>query len=237
MISKEKIHINNPLVDHTLTLKVQQFFLLFQDIAGKNAELIGSGKEATTDKGWDWVVTRFVVNFLEPVNYGSDVELFTFPAGMKSGFIFYRNGGINSLDGKPLIRISSMWNIMDNKTRRLVLKPNLPYYGDDFGEEFELPEKIAKEENLKLCFSKTIRYSDCDINRHMNNTRYIDMVCDINNSDFYSKYRISRLEINFNSEVYDGEVVDVFVNEDKTYIEGRTKEKLSFVARLAYTLR
>ena len=230
----KEIYINPLLVDASQKLKLSAFFSLFQDIATENADMIGLGKSVITDKGLDWIIMRVKVDFYGEIKHGDKVNLYTYPGELRNGFIFVRYGGINDLKGKPLCRITSLWGLIDNKSRRMVLKTTLPYPCETMNDNpLPFPDRIPVEEVEKV-YSKTMRYSDCDLNGHVNNTKYIDMICDIFPLDFYINHMISAIDINYLSELHDGDNVDICASVDKTYIEGRVNDKPSFSAKIKF---
>ena len=75
-------------------------------------------------------------------------------------------------------------------------------------KRFRLPADI----NLTLVGERAVEYQDVDINRHINNTRYGDILCgyipDIIGS------RVIQFEINYISEAPLGETVKVYMAKD-----------------------
>ena len=230
---KENVYINPSLCDASTHLKLVSFFLLFQDIANRNSDSLGVGKEKTTDVGWDWIITRVTVEFYRPVNLCEYVDLYTYPAGAKAGCIFTRNAGVRDKDGKLVVNLTSLWSVMDNKTRHIVMKPGFEAFNEDLGEGLPMPERIPQEVT-SFAFKRKIRYSDCDLNGHLNNTRYVEAIVDTNPLAFYMKHYVSKITINFLNEVYDGDELEIYSNVDNTYIEGRVGDKVSFAAKLEY---
>ena len=228
-----KLHIVPSMVDAGGHLKLVNFFLLFQDVANENAESIGAGKDATLDKGIDWVITRISLDIKRMPSIGEDVEIFTYPHGVKAGCIYFRVGGLKDKDGNIIILLNSMWSLIDNKSRKLILRPSIPGVLEEYNHELREPIKVPNEESKEL-FRKVIRYSDCDMNGHMNNTRYIEAITDTKTIEFYKHNYVSKLDLNFINEVYDGESLIVNVSKDETYVEGKKGESISFLAKLEY---
>ena len=232
------IYIDSLMVDSTFNLKLNEFFLMFQTIASIDASRIGTGKEVIVKKNQDWVITRATVEFYEDIKFDETVELYTYPSDLKGGFVFLRNGGIKKKDGTYAAKISSMWAIINNETRRIEFKPNLPYVAESIKGEtpLESSPKISNEPCSPL-YKRVMRYSDCDVNGHVNNTRYIEMISDIYPLEFYKTHKLKRIDINYVSELYDGDKVTIYTNEDMTYVEGRVNDKVSFLAKLAFINR
>lgn len=234
MATIKDIYISAMMVDASYKLKLTNFFILFQDVASENAEEIGCGKAQITDKGLDWVVMRVKLEFYEPIMFGNTYEFYTYPYQLRNGFAFVRNAGIRTKDKKPLAKLTSLWGLIDHKTRKMLIKPNVPYVGEEFEEDvLPLPVKHP-EENATLLYSRQMRYSDTDLNGHVNNTRYIEMISDAFDLDFYMRHYIKSIDLNYMFEIHDGDQVDVYVSDDKTYVECRVENKIMFSAKLQF---
>jgi len=58
-----------------------------------------------------------------------------------------------------------------------------------------------------ILFTKKIRYTDLDINQHVNNTKYIELVLDSFSPEYHKSHNLQSLTISFNSEsFYDDEL-------------------------------
>lgn len=234
----QNIYINSLMVDSTFNLKLNEFFLMFQNAASIDASRIGIGKENIVKKNQDWVITRASVEFYDDIKFDETVEFYTYPSDLKNGFIFLRNGGIRKKEGTCAAKISSMWAIINNETRRIEFKPNLPYISESIEGENPLPmaNKVNSEECSPL-YKRTMRYSDCDVNGHVNNTRYIEMISDIYPLEFYKTHKLRKIDINYVNELHDGDEVTIYTNEDMSYVEGRVNDKTSFLAKLEFINR
>ena len=230
---KDNVYINPSLCDTSLHLKLVSFFLLFQDIANRNSNQMGVGSGKIVDSAWDWIITRVSVEFLRPVRMDEYVDLYTYPAGSKAGCIFIRNAGMRDKDNNLVVKLTSLWCVMDHKTRQIVMKPGFKSFEEDYGENMPFPEKLSQE-TASFAYKRTIRYSDCDMNGHLNNTRYVESIVDVSPLSFFEKHYVSKITINFLSEVYDGEDLELYSNLDNTYIEGRVGDRISFTAKLEY---
>ena len=82
---------------------------------------------------------------------------------------------------------------------------------------------------------RTVRYSDIDLNGHLNNTKYIEYILDMKNSSFYKKKEIVSILINYEKELMDGDVVSLYSNEENPeYIIGKVEDKNIFEVLITY---
>lgn len=235
-MTENKFNVLSSMVDLTRCLSIPSIFRLFQDNAMLDADKIGGGKDKTLDRDWLWIFTRVFIEIDDLPTYHSIANFITYPNGSKSGFLFYRQALITSNE-KVLVKISSQWTLIDAKTRKLVVKSNLPYVDEKtIYKPLDLPNKVISQQS-KFLYSRIIRYSDCDLNYHLNNVKYIEFIVDINSNSFYKDYRIHHLLINFKHEVHDGEQIDIYVNDEKTYVEGKVNNVTCFEATLDYKRR
>lgn len=233
---EENLKILSSLVDINRELSISSFFKLFQDAAMVNADEIGIGRDKTIDRGWLWIFTRVLVEIEEMPKYTEDAKIATYPCGSRGGFLFHRQAYLKNKDDKVVVRLSSQWAIIDASTRKLVLRPAFPEISENHDNPLELPGKVEHKEST-LLYSRRVRFSDCDLNAHLNNVRYVDFIVDINPSSFYKEYRISKLLINYNHEVHEGETIEIYVNDDKTYVEGHVNGINCFEAEISYKRR
>src|SRR5699024_5872721 len=83
--------------------------------------------------------------------------------------------------GQQVAVLDSRWVLIDTE-KRLILRKHPEQFNDQWAPDvpFELPMKMVKVdpaecERLGECMAT---YSRCDMNGHMNNTRYADILCD-----------------------------------------------------------
>ena len=67
-------------------------------------------------------------------------------------------------------------------------------------------------------YSHTVRYTDLDSNRHMNNIKYVDMLLNAFDSNFYDTHFISDFEIHYMNQSYEGEKINVYMKNSETEI-------------------
>ena len=153
-------------------------FSLVQESAIAHTEELGMGREKTLDKGLLWIVTMQNAQIERMPEYDEHLILRTWP-GKTMHLIFPRYFGLYTADGQPLVRVSSMWSLIDSRTRSIVFpeKHGISIEGETTGDEIPLPSSIRKAD-LKPCRQFTVPYSFVDLNGHMNNTRYLDLAED-----------------------------------------------------------
>lgn len=234
--SKEYL-IESTHIETNKKLSLPAFFLLFQDLATAHANLLGLGMENTMDKGMLWVFGGVKFEFYDMPSYEDTIKMITYP-GTTNRFVYNRYVEMRDLSDKVLARGSSTWLLIDEKTRKLITKPIFTKIAPCYLEgQLSLPERIMLDKDLSFAYEKDIMYSDCDLNSHLNNTRYIELIVNVNHLEFYKEYQISSLLINYLKEIKDGQHIKIFTNKEKTQIRGLVDDIVCFEAILTYKKR
>ena len=234
---KEKITINSNDVDKFLNLKVSSFFKFFQQVSTDHSEIIHVGTADTFDKGLGWVVVRMEVKIYDYPKMNDEIIVATHPG--ETRMIFYpRFYEMYSKKGKLLASGSSLWVVLDKKTRRVVSNPfnGRIIKGEKCEDDIPLPEKVLFSE-LNKVEDRRVRNSDIDLNAHLNNTKYIDFILDTKEPEFFDNYLLSGILINFEKEVKEGEVVELFTNKDGDIVQGKLNGAECFTAQLEFKKR
>lgn len=234
MSHQENYYLETSLVDKNLNLKLSSLFLLFQDIAGKHAEELGIGKASTTDVGLKWIITRYRIDFNKLPKYGETIKLVTYP-GKRNPFFFFRHFYMEDLEGNLLLKASSVWVVLDAKTNKVKTNPFSVEVPEEFLEdELPNPDKIL-EDATTLVSTREVTYSDIDLNGHLNNTRYIEFIQDIHDSEFYKNHEIKTLTINYSQEIKEGNTVNIYSNnQNPEIIKGKVNDVESFKIKIEY---
>ena len=203
-------------VDYAQKMRLSVFLKEIQKACIAHTEELGMGREKTLDRGYLWVVDslHFKVDRL-PV-YDEDVTLKCYP-GPTLHYFFPRHFVLLSHDGKTLIRGNAMWSLIDSSTRKMV-DPNdigVTISGMETGDEIPPVMGLAipaAGEHHEIVAS----YSLCDINGHLTNSAYMDIVTDLMEpSDIHL---IKEVALLFKKEVRMGDTLSFdCIKEDNRY--------------------
>ena len=224
--------------DFNLDMKLSSIFLFFQEASSLHSEVLGVGKSETLDKNLHWVISRFDVDIIRLPKYNERVKVKTYP-GANNGLFFFRHYLITDMKDNVLVRAVSNWVVIDAFTNQLKRNPfqgySLPIYHLD--NELPNPIKINGEAN-SFIYKRKIRYSDIDLNGHLNNTRYIELIQDSFDQNFYKSHKLTKFSINYNHELKAGDEVSIYLSDSNPYIvSGKTESKDHFKAELTFTNR
>ena len=82
-------------------------------------------------------------------------------------------------------------------------------------------------------------YSDIDVNKHLNNSKYVDFIMDCFSLKDHEKYNIKSIEVNYSKEALPGDSIAIYKDISEAYsnliyIEGVNEKdnKLTFKTQL-----
>ena len=151
-----------------------------EEIAWFHAEELGYGVQALREQGVFWVVTRMQVEFDRLPRSGEEVRLQTWPKG-KDGFFARRDWLWKDSEGETFGRATSSYVLLEASTRRVSPLENLAPILTERAHIHAIEDMPLKVEALDHGDHErrfTVPFSDIDLNRHVNNTKYLRWLLD-----------------------------------------------------------
>lgn len=213
-------------------LKISRMFEFLQEASIAHTEALGAGREKTLDRGLLWVVMQQEMKIVHLPEYDEEIRIVSWP-GNTMHVLFPRFYRILDAQNRLLAEGSALWALMDQETRKMVFpeRNGVLIEGTVTGDEYPLPSRISAEET-DASMAVTVPFSWCDLNGHMNNTRYFDLMDDLfQNGRECEIPRLIRAE--YHQEVKYGEELTVQWTEKNGsfYMEGTADGKSTFRIR------
>lgn len=212
--------------------------IVMQELAEVHAASLGFSRAMLIENGMVWVLYRQRIMMHSYPTYGDVLRITTWPGAIE-GPIFPRHFRIEREDGTLIGEASSSWILMDINTRRPMRPSALPgtvVPNEERPAPMPLPGMLRIQEATPV-LDRSVRYSDVDVNGHMNNTRYVDWICDMMDYDQLVSRGLAEWQINYISEAKPGEAVQLLtqVDGDATLVQGKRAEdgRTIFEARVA----
>lgn len=232
---KEQIYIGSNDINANLELRMSSLFRIIQDVIMFDTNEKGIGSKELMKDDILWVITRVDVVINRLPKYEETLTAYTY-AGKFMQMFYPRYFRLVDKDGNVVINMASVWAIIDKNTRKPILK--CPFADklveEHLDDELPLPPKVSVED-VKLIETRKIHYSDVDLNNHLNNTRYIELIDDIHDSKFHSEHPTTRLTLNYLKEIKENSVVEIKSSlGNLECVEVTSDGQLSFVGRIEY---
>ncbi len=180
---------------------VQTLCNYLQEAAGRHARALGVSVEQLLDKNLTWVLTRLHVQIDAYPELWEKVTVETWPSG-QNGLYATRDFFLKAED-RIIARATSAWLVLDVARRRPIRTPA-------FITEIRTPDRTrALEDDLgklppfeepthELPFR--VRYSDLDLNAHVNNVRYVEWAVEAVPQAIFETHRPTEIEVHFRAE-------------------------------------
>jgi acyl-ACP thioesterase len=199
---QESIRIHSYDADFRLRASPEALCRAFLEAAWNHAEVLGVGHGALGRQQKLWVLGRLLLRIESYPAWGQTVHLRTWPRGISGAFAL-RDFEIVASDEKLLAAGASSWLILEASTHRpqrvdKVLQ-SLPTPVPRRALERE-PDKLRPVREHSQAGTREVRYSDVDVNRHVNSARYLGWLLDSYPAQFHQTHVLRSLEVNYLAE-------------------------------------
>ena len=205
--------VNANDVDRNNVVSASNLLRYMQDAANSQMEADGPSYMELMGRGLSFVLSRIRVSSYRPLYSHDRIEVQSWACESR-GVQFNRCYRILR-DGVIVAEGVSVWalcSITDRKIHRV--NEFEMHYRQDEMLELDLPARfrIPEDVGLALVGERTVEYADIDLNGHMNNTRYPDILCGCLGTDMKGQ-RVISLGISFLSEAPLGETLKFYVGQ------------------------
>lgn len=203
-------------VDFTgrLTMGVLGNHLL--NCAGFHASERGFGIAEINENHYTWVLSRLAIELEDMPRQYEDFSINTWIENVYRLFTD-RNFELRDKNEKTIGYARSVWAMISMETRKPADLISL--HGNNLGQyvsDRECP--IDKPGRIKVSVDAPVeeyqtRYSDIDINGHVNSIKYIEHILDLFPMDTFKEKQVKRFEMAYVAESYYGDVLSFYLEE------------------------
>lgn len=209
---EEAIHVNTYECDFNQKWKPAAIFQRMTEAASQHAIQLGVGFEALLAQNLSWVLSRMKIKFIRFPRLEDIITIRTWTKGIQQKLFYIRDYEILNSQKERIIAATSAWLIINTQTRRLIpprmLNINHPEPNGQFGLDEPL-EKLEKIESEEECLRIKAGYSAVDVVGHVNNSRYVEWICNAFPMEMYRKGRIDWMQINYDREILPSDEVSL----------------------------
>ena len=202
--------VNANDVDYNNIVSASNVLRFMQDAAFSAMKEDGLSYNELFERGYAFILSRTRMSLYAPIYSHEKLEVQTWACESR-GVQFNRCYRILR-DGAIVAEAVSVWALYGTCDKRLhrVTEFDLGYRTDDM-IELDLPArfKIPDDVEMRLVGERTVEYADIDLNGHMNNTRYPDVLCGYIPEDMRGQ-RVISIGISFLSEAPLGETLKIY---------------------------
>ena len=192
-IYTQEFQVSDIHVDRFGRVKPSVLLYFVQEAAGQHCSLLAVDYERLSHKHLFWAVTRNRVQVSRLPMLHETITVVAYDA-----------------NGEELFRSISLWVLMDDRTRAMILpgKSGIVVDGTLTGTELTVPHAIASRP-MEQSVQQTVGFTLLDRNGHMNNTRYMDWVDDLLPSGFHEIHPVQEFTVCYLNEAREGDQIRV----------------------------
>lgn len=213
---KYQVSINSRDVDGNGICRPSALLGHLQEAGTQAAEQGGFGRERLLEEcGGFWMLARLWYQLKRPLRWSETLTVHTWHRGGK-GAMSYRD--FNLYVGEEYVgEAVSAWVMADLTTHKLIKLSEVKILQETSGGALckdKLLSKLRMPQEMALKEYRKMRYSDTDINGHVNNTRYADFACDALEMDKLPPDRfLSAMQLGYTAECRAGEEIALMLGE------------------------
>lgn len=209
---KEQYRINANDTDINNIVSVSNILRYMQDTANRQMEMMKPSYDELIERGLAFILSRIRISIYSPLYSHDNIDVESWACESR-GVTFNRCYRILK-GGNIIAEASSCWALAGVNDRKLHRVNEIELgYGSDEMLELDMPSRFRIPDSVKmnLVGERVVEYADTDINGHMNNTRYPDLLCGWS-SDMKNKRAVS-MAISFVSEAPVGCTLKIYHGE------------------------
>ena len=166
--------------DWNRRVRLGQLLVYMQETSNRHVAHLGMDLDELRDReGLAFILSKLSLWVYRPLFAHEEIEVQTW-TNPERGYSSFRSFRILR-GGEVIAEAQSTWALLDIRNEKLCRFDAVPYrFEDEAPLSLPISERIRfpREVTLQALGTRRIVYSDLDYNRHMNNTRYPDMLCD-----------------------------------------------------------
>lgn len=223
--------------DFNSCLKVGDLMRQVQQISTDHCDFLGIDEKRYQETHTAFLMAKVSVEMYEKIPVRSRLTMVTRPSQAVRA-VYYRYTSIYNEEGREVASVDSRWVLVDTETKKILRHApetlNLPFMDMPY-REHEMEIQRCRE--APRVGKERATYSRTDLNRHMNNTVYADILCDYLPAGLLEKHQIKKLVVNYHREIPQDEEVEILLQQREEnpkvfYSCGQVDGKMCFEAQI-----
>ena len=224
--------------DHDGFIGLRGCMRYFQDGHTYFMHAVEKGNDVIPEQyGAAWIYTQYHVQIKRKIGYDTPLLLRQWIQPYRRPLLLTLNSTIEQ-DGE-IVASGKIETCVFDLNRQMPRRLSSIEFPDNIAEEIahDIPSFLGLDkstEGMTERYQKTVRVSDLDKSRHMNNLRYIEMFQDAYGSGFWEEKEPHQMEIRFLSQCREGEVISVCSRVDETGVRFAALHQDGTIASVAF---
>ncbi|HLQ40871.1 MAG TPA: acyl-ACP thioesterase domain-containing protein [Tetragenococcus sp.] len=194
--------------DVNATMKISSMIAIIIKVSEEQSDYLNRGSDFVHQFGVTWILTQYEV-FLSRLPKVGETILVSTQATSYNKFFCYRNFWIETKEGEELVRVESIFALMNYTTRKISSVTEeiiAPFESEKITKIKRAPKIPALNQAESLPFR--VRFYDIDSNHHVNNSVYFNWIIECLDYNFLTTYEPAYINIRFDKEVEYGNLIE-----------------------------
>lgn len=192
-------------------LKAADLMRQVQQISTDHCDSLGIGDDLYQETHTAFLLAKSSLEIYEDIPVRSRLTMVTRPSQAVRA-VYYRYTSIYNEEGREVASVDSRWVLVDTQTKKILRHApealNLPFAQMPYKEH---NMEISKVKDAPVVGREKATYARTDINRHLNNTSYVDILCDYLPAELLEQYSVRKMVINYHKEILQGEEAEILM--------------------------
>jgi acyl-ACP thioesterase len=170
----------------------------FQEVAWEHAQSMNFGFEFLRSINKFWVLSRLQIKCYTYPRWTDEIKVITWPKGI-DGMFALRDYLVLSASGEKHMAATTAWLILDSEKHRpqRINSSEHPLYTCDQTDAYiHAPAKLISLNHHDHTMYLEVKYSDLDVNKHVNNVKYIQWAFDALSNELMRGALIDEMVVN-----------------------------------------
>lgn len=217
---QEEYKIHYYYTDYKGKLKPSYISRYMQETANRSMKNFGLSTDFLIKNNFAFILSKISFKYYAPIFEDDVIKVQTWTLPPKTT-IFQRNYRIYKSEDVA-VEATSAWALLNIKERSIVRPENFTYMTGDMMDTEEMSFQVQRrlkmpDDIMKHLEDYTVKYSDIDHNMHMNNSVYIDLICDciysqaekIDEGGNNKIASVNSIDISYNNEALFGDTLEI----------------------------
>lgn len=199
------------------SIGLRGYMYMFQDTAGGHSHSLGKGNDTLPyDYNASWIYTKYRLHIFEESDFSDLLDIQTWIEPLRSKMSTWQ--GINYMrDGRLMASGRLEAYLLDRDNGRLAKISRVEFPTDVTEDKHPSVDGFRKlrfgVEGMTGRIEHKVVYTEIDNSHHMTNLRYVDLLMNAFDCEFYEKWRPVDFEIHFEAQCFEGETLYVYADE------------------------
>jgi Acyl-ACP thioesterase len=222
-------------------MKLSYFMRHLQEVSTTQLDSLNLGYQRLYSEGTVFLMSKLGIKINRMPTAQENVLFRTSPQGIK-GAQFRRESYLETESGEILGMAQSIWAIVDPETWRIVRPSAFSHKLAFVPEEKKMQgdigvDRVRAEGDIVLNTAKHVGYSDLDLNNHLNNCSYADIITDALPFEQMKNCELEHVFIHYHNQAVWKDEISVTTQKDANnwyYITGLIESGKCFEAKVLF---